>query len=105
MYRMKPFIVCMAVIFLIACAGQQVRNSSQPIDPGKETTDENIAEQWESEEQQSRMFSDRSLHIISEVLIAALVVTEICLFWYLVDKHYDSKDPFLWISPIWPLWY
>ena len=105
MYRIKPFIVCMVVVFLIACAGQPVRNSTLPTDQGKEATDKNIAEQWEPEEQQSRLFNDKSLHIMSDVLIAALVVTEICLFWYLMDKHYDSKDPLLWIGPIWPLWY
>jgi len=105
MYRMKPFIACMAVVFLIACAGQKVKNNAQPTNPGKETTDEKITEQWEPEEQQTKMFSARSLHIMSDVLIAALVVTEICLFWYFMDKHYDSKEPFLWIGPIWPLYY
>ena len=105
MYKMKTFIVCMVVVFLIACAGQQIRNSVQPTKPDKNTSDENVTKQWEPENQQSKWFNDRSLKIMGDVLVAALVVTEIYLFWYFIDQHHDSSEVFLWIDPFGPLWY
>lgn len=102
MYKMKPFILCMAIVFLIACAGQPVKNSTQPTGTDINTSDENLAKQWEPENKRSEWFNDRGLDIMADVLIAALVVTEVCLFWYWADQHHDSGEVFLWVDPFGP---
>jgi hypothetical protein len=105
MCRIKPFIMCMAVVFLIACAGQPVRNTASLTNKDCKTTQEEVAKQWDAKSQSTETFYERNRQIMTDALIFALVVTEICLFWYLADKHYDKNEPFLWIGPIWPLWY
>ena len=105
MYRMKPFIVCMAVVFLIACAGQPVRNTTPLTNNDCKPTQEDAAEQWDAKSQSTETFYQRNRQIITDALIFTLVVTEICLFWYYADRHYDKNEPFFWVGPIWPWWH
>lgn len=101
----KSFIVCMLAIFFIGCAGQPVRNTASLTNEGCETTEGGVAEQWDAKSQNTESFYERNRQIITDALIFTLVVTEICLFWYLADKHYDKNEPFFWIGPIWPFWH
>jgi len=97
-------IVWLMVVFIIGCAGQPVRNSAPPAVPDGETAQGNTAEQWSSENQYSQTFYERNRKIIADALIVALVVTEICLFWYLADSHHHSHHHH-YVGPVLPVWY
>ena len=106
MCRIKQFIVMsMVVVFLMGCAGQQVKNTTLAEAPDGAGAGENTTEERGCESPPCGSFYERNRHIIKHVFIATLVVAEIALFWYLADEYHDSHDSYLWIGPLWPVWY
>ena len=98
-------IVWVAMVLLTGCSGQPVRKDTQAMTPGGEVAGGDMQAEQGFGSQPGETFYERNRSLIKDVFIATLVVTEIALFWYLVDKHHDSDMAFYWIDPLWPAWY
>ena len=104
----KLLIVFMVAVFVIGCAGQPVKDNVPAKVPGEPTEHDGMTEEMDSnqlrmsEEAQVEMFTDRHLRIMGNILLTALVIGDIYIHWYMLDKYFDDGKGMIWVDPFWP---